>query len=193
MKKLLTCLVLTAAAAATSPVRAGWDEFWNGVHSGYEANNNWPSPYVEADRVAVMAPFHMMVSKGWERQNLIGDNYFDEGTSKLNQAGVMKIRSILSQSQPEHRTIFVERDLADDVTKARLDLVERAAAAMQSRGPLPEVLVSDLTTEGRSAELVAAEHKAYVGSVPTPRLAKAGGGASGGSGGGSGSSGAGSQ
>ncbi len=186
MRKFAIRLMLAVAAgSAAAPLHAGWNEFWNGVHSGAEINNQWPHPYVEADRVAAVAPFHAMVAKGWERQNLIGENYFDEGSSKLNQAGVIRIRTILSQGPVEHRTLFVQRDLLDDVTKARLDLVQRAAVSLQPRGTLPEVVLSDLAPDGRSAEQVTAENKAFTSSIPTPRLSKgAPGGASGGSSGG---------
>jgi len=182
-------MLAAAAGSMAAPVHAGWNEFWDGIHSGYEVNNQWPHPYIEADRVAAVSPFAAMVTKGWERQNLIGENYFDEGSAKLNQAGVMRIRTILSQAPVEHRTLFVQRDLLDDVTKARLDLVQRAAASVQPRGALPEVVLSDLTPDGRSAELVSAEHKAFIGSAPTPRLSKSGGGSGGASSGAGGSGG----
>jgi hypothetical protein len=175
--------LLLAAACVVSPARAGdaWHNFWDEVHIGWHRNNEWPEPFSTADKQAAVSPFCVMIANGWQRQNLIGENYFDDGSKNLNIAGIERVRFILRQAPVEHRVFYVERDLNDDVTTMRVDAVQQAVAALQPRGPMPEVIVSNMVPEGRSAEMVAAEIKSYVTSAPTARL---GGHSSGGSSGG---------
>ena len=190
-------LLLTVAAMAT-PVRADDcdDSFWHHEMIGWHRNDEWPQPFSRADQMHAVSPFAVMVANGWQRQNLIGDNYFDEDSRQLNSAGIERVRFILRQAPVEHRMVFVERDLNDEVTKKRVDAVQQTIATLLPKGPMPVVLVSNMVTEGRSAEIVSAEIKNYMTSAPSPRLdaaghsgsAPAGGGAapSGGSGSGGG-------
>jgi hypothetical protein len=194
MLRFFTGLMFSlAVAGVTASARAGDDEgFWHEVHIVWHRNNEWPEPFISADRNYAIAPFAVMIANGWQRQNLIGDNYFEESTKKLNTAGIERIRYILRQAPVEHRVLFVQRDLNDEITKTRVDLVQEAVASLQPKGPLPEVLVSNMVPEGRSAEIVSAELNGYTKSPPTPRLSahSAGGSSSGSSsGGGSGGSG----
>jgi uncharacterized membrane protein YgcG len=204
MRKALTGLLFSAAllgpavfAFAGDFGHAGdcdEDGFWHEVHIGWHRNNEWPHPFICADRNYAVSPFAVMIANGWQRQNLIGENYFEDGDKKLNSAGIERIRSILRQAPVEHRVLFVQRDLNEQVTNARLDLVQEAVASIQPKGPLPEVVISNMVPEGRSAEIVAAELNGYVKSPPMPRLSShsSGGGGSGGSSSGGGSSGGGS-
>jgi hypothetical protein len=183
MLRVFTGLMLfLAVAGLTTSATAGDDEgFWHNVHLGWHRNNEWPEPFISADRGYAVAPFAAMIANGWQRQNLIGENYFDEGSKRLNNPGIERIRYILRQAPVEHRVLFVQRDLRDEVTNARIDLVQEAVASLQPKGPLPEVVASNMVVEGRSAELVTAELDGYRKSPPTPRLsghASGGGGAS---------------
>jgi hypothetical protein len=174
-------MIILALAGVTTSARAGDDEgFWHSVHIGWHRNNEWPEPFISADRGYAVTPFAVMIANGWQRQNLIGENYFDEGSKRLNNAGLERIRYILRQSPVEHRVLFVQRDLRDEVTDARIDLVQDAVASLQPKGPLPEVVVSNMVVEGRSAEIVAAELDGYRKSPPTPRLSGHAGGSGGG-------------
>jgi hypothetical protein len=206
MRKAFTGLLFSAALLGSAVATRGGDfghagdcsddGFWHEVEIGWHRNNEWPHPFICADRNYAVAPFAVMIANGWQRQNLIGENYFEDGDKKLNSAGIERIRNILRQAPVEHRVLFVQRDLNEQVTNARLDLVQEAVASLQPKGPLPEVLVSNMVPEGRSAEIVAAELNGYIKSPPTPRLAghsSGGGGSSSSSGGGSGGSGGGSN
>lgn len=206
MCKALTGLLFSAALMGSGvAARAGDfgrngdcdDGFWHEVEIGYHRNKEWPHPFIGADRNYAVAPFAVMIANGWQRQNLIGENYFEDGDRKLNSAGIERIRNILRQAPVEHRVLFVQRDLNEQVTNARLDLVQEAVASLQPKGPLPEVVISNMVPEGRSAEIVAAELNGYIKSPPTPRLAGhssgSGGSGSSSSGGGSNGSGGGSN
>ena len=109
-----------AAMASTARAENEWDDFWDSVKVDWHRNNAWPHPFLEADIAAANAPFAMMIANGWQRENLLGEEYFDAETKRLTAAGRNRIRTILLQSPPEHRVIFVERDLTDEVTAKRL-------------------------------------------------------------------------
>jgi len=172
------------ATASSARAENEWDDFWASVKTDWHRNNEWPHPFVEADIAAANAPFAVMIANGWQRENLLSEEYFDGETKRLTSAGRNRIRTILLQSPPEHRVVFVQRDLTDDVTAQRLDAVQQAVAAMLPQGSLPDVLVSNMTPASRSADLVNAELKSYASSAPTARLsgAHAGGSSSGGGG-----------
>jgi hypothetical protein len=161
--------------ATASVARAGneWDDFWDSVRVDWHRNNEWPHPFIDADRAAANAPFAVMIANGWQRENLLGEEYFDSESKRLTPAGRNRIRTILTLSPPEHRVIFVQRDLADDVTAKRLDEVQQNVAAVLPQGSLPDVVVSNMTPSYRSAELVNVELKSYASSAPPARLSGA--------------------
>jgi hypothetical protein len=111
-----------------------------------------------------------MIAGGWQRQNLIGENYFDENSTRLNTAGVERVRFILRQAPVEHRVLYVQSDLDDNITRMRVDAVQETIVALQPKGPMPEVAISNMVTEGRSAEMVASEFKNFITSAPSTRL-----------------------
>lgn len=182
MLRIGCCLVLGLTLFATArTVRANeWDDFWASVDVDWHRNNAWPHPFTDADKAATMAPFAIMVANGWQRENLLGEEYFDEDAKHLTLAGRNRIRTILTDSPPEHRVIFVQRDLSDEVTAKRLDVVQQAAAAMLPHGTLPDVLVSNMTPPSRPGDLVNSELHSYSSSVPTARLTGLGASSSGG-------------
>jgi len=167
-------LGLTLLATAATARANEWDDFWDSVCVDWHRNNAWPHPFTDADRAATVAPFAVMIANGWQRENLLGEEYFDENTSRLTAAGRSRVRSILVQSPPEHRLVFVQRDLSDEVTSKRLDSVQQAVAAVLPQGSLPDVLVSNMTPASRSAEQVNTELKSFNNSIPTARLTGAG-------------------
>jgi len=176
MRRILAALGVGLAVWATAPTlqAGGWDDFWYNFHRDYQRNKMWPHPFSECDQAAVGAPFCVMAANGWQRQNLIGENYFDEDSKKLSIAGLNRVKEILVETQPEHRMIFVQRDLSSTVTATRLDAVQQAVASLSIEGPMPEVLLSNMRPEGRSAEIVSKEQSLYIKSIPNPRLSAAG-------------------
>ena len=100
-------LIGLAAWIGSSSVQAGgWDDFWCGCKADYQFNNQWPKPFIDMDRQAAVAPYNVMIANGWQRQNLIGENYFDDDTKQLHKRGLNQIRSILLQAPVEHRVIL---------------------------------------------------------------------------------------
>jgi hypothetical protein len=94
-------------------------------HRAYYLNRAWPEPYVGPDRMAVRAPFAVMVSKGWQDQNtLTGDHFESEGIA-LSETGRLKVADVLVNSPPQYRTIFIEKSWGDGpTTPQRVKAVE---------------------------------------------------------------------
>ncbi|HBO43343.1 MAG TPA: hypothetical protein DD670_05300, partial [Planctomycetaceae bacterium] len=90
---------------ANSPI----GNFCRSVVRDTKRNNCWPEPFVKADREAVREPFVRMVANGWQRQNTLGDHHFDPETGQLNRDGQLKVRRVLIEGLPQHRSFWVYR------------------------------------------------------------------------------------
>jgi hypothetical protein len=191
-----SCIFLATFAVtfATNPsVQAGWyqsskaacKQFYANCKRDFHRNNCWPTPFVQPERVRVQRPLELMTLNGWQQQNLLGAHYFDPETGDLTTAGELKVRSVLTQSPPAFRTVFVEQGDSREVTEARL-----AAVREWANGRLPETVVvdvreSNMVARGRPAEVVDMINVKFQQSQPVPQLPQAsGGGDDGGSSGG---------
>jgi hypothetical protein len=169
--------------ASCNEAQAQWmTNFWDGRHVEYKRNNDWPQPFIQADREAALLPFSIMEANGWRRANLLSDYHFREDSNQLNQAGELKLRYILTQMPPQRRTVFVPRGLTPEVTAARIEKAHRSAARMLGSGLYPEIVESDLPNDGWPADEIDSITKGFNSSRPQPRVTSSGGG-----GGGSGS------
>jgi hypothetical protein len=135
-------------------------------------NNCWPDPFVGPARAAARAPFVLMVARGWERQNTLGAQHFEPESGKLNLAGQSRVRKILIEGLPEHRTIYIQRSLSPEETLARVDAVQQTAAKIVPHGELPGVIETDLPPLGWSAQTIDEVETKYRSSMPVPRLPK---------------------
>lgn len=130
------CWALVAIACAALPAQAGWNEFWERVHVDFHRVNCFPEPFMFGDREAVRAPFVAMINNGWRRQNTLGDQHFDSETNRLNQAGTLKLREILTENPEQFRSVFVLRTAFNDTTNIRLLSVQETAAQLApQQGP----------------------------------------------------------
>ncbi|NLE36761.1 MAG: hypothetical protein GX621_01905 [Pirellulaceae bacterium] len=135
-------------------------------------NNCWPEPFIKADREAVREPFARMVANGWQRQNTLGDHHFDPETGQLNRDGQLKIRRVLLEGLPEHRSLWVYRAERAAETTARVDAVRSYAARTSRDGSLPQVFETDLPAPGWPAHTVHAIEEKWYQTMPEPRLPK---------------------
>lgn len=144
--------------------------FLHSVCRDMKRNNCWPEPFVCDDRESVRTPFVRMVSKGWQRQNTLGEHDFVPETGELTLAARARVRQILLLGLPQHRTIYVHRSLSPSETLARVDAVQQLAARTVRQGELPEILETDLPAPGWSAGQVDAVERKFIASMPMPRL-----------------------
>lgn len=144
------------------PVKGACNEFYNYLENGRAANAIWPYPYVCPDRVWAHAPFDVMVTNGWRRQNLLGAHHFDQQTGKLTRAGQLKVEWILTQTPPSRRQIFVERSINGDVTQDRIAMAQEFANGLQLEEG--EALVQDtfVRSPRRPASMVDGERNSFI-------------------------------
>ena len=152
---LSTCAVLLAVSVYSTPADAQlFHDVCRSVVRDFKRNNCWPEPFMGPDRVAVRAPFNVMVRNGWQRQNMIGDHHFDESGRNLTTAGELKIRWILTQTPLHHRTIYVHQTESKESTDSRVAVVERFAATVAPGGAMPVVQRTNVGMDGWPAERV---------------------------------------
>jgi len=165
---LAITITLLAGSKAVAGDYAGsdcWQNFWTDWHR----NNAWMEPFVYPDRASVGTFMEAQIAKGWQTQSLLGEPHFEPDNSKLSPAGVYKLRAILQNPSLAH-PVFVERTWSDETTSKRLAAVQRAVAEI-SRGPMPDVLVSNMQLHSTPADSVNGVNtwlSAYMQGMPKP-------------------------
>ena len=149
---LFVALALLSAAKANAGGDPNATDPWNRFWTDWHRNNCWTEPFVYPDRTSVCTFFDAEIAKGWQLQCLLGDPHFEPDNSKLSPAGIYKLRAILQNPSMAH-PVFVERTWNDETTSKRLAAVQRAVAEM-TRGPMPEVLVSNTPLSSAPADQV---------------------------------------
>lgn len=173
--------ILLAALAVWAPSDLTAGEWFPKIRRDFRRNNCWPQPFVVADRVAVRSPFQVMINNGWQVQNTLSDEHFDEETGALTGAGEMKVRGILIESPAEHRQVFILRGKNLEDTANRQRSVDEYAARILHPGERAQISESRVRPRGTPAERVVDIDSRYNASAPDPRLpSSGGGGASGG-------------
>jgi hypothetical protein len=165
---------------ASASAQANWFKtIYHDIRTGFHANNKWPEPYIAPSRQSVREPLAVMHARGWQRYNLLGEHHFQEDQTRLTAAGVLRVKAILANSPPQHRTVFVEKGNNRDITSSRIDAIQQAIVDLQIDGPLPAVMASDMMVEGWSSEYVDAVARKFQTAIPEPKLPAAAAGVSG--------------
>lgn len=178
-----TLLVLAVVLAGCVTASAGEPPF---ICRDFVRRNCWPQPFACAERPTVRTPFCIQVANGWERQNLLGDSYFEPDTSELTEAGRLKLQWIVLDSPEQHRMVFVHRGTTAEQTANRLAIVRQRATEIAGDGFVPPVISSNMSDQGRSAEWIDRINRKFISSAPEPKLPSSQQGGSGGGGSGSG-------
>jgi len=146
-------------------------DFCNSIPRDIKRRQCWPKPFVCPDREAVRAPFAVMVCNGWQRQNTLDDNYFEEGTGQLTKAGQLKVRWIVTEGPTEHREVYVHRAETAEETAARVNAVHQFAACFTPPEHAVPVLETDVTPRvWPPADHVDDVLRKFESSAPKPRL-----------------------
>ena len=167
---LTVLAVFTQAVPADAQQCSAWHAFWQSVARDWRRNNCWPEAFVPADRLAVRAPFMVMVNNGWRRQNLVADHHFEEGTATLNRSGELKVRWIMTQAPRQHRTIYVRRAESPEDTAARIAAIQEFAVPFAEDGQLPAVRETNMDTTGWPAARVDMIDRRSLETAPDPQL-----------------------
>lgn len=193
----LICMALVGLTFASSPLLAGgggWNSFWHRVHTDFYRNNSWPQPFEAVDRAVAREPFCIQADNGWRMQNTIGTYLFDPETQRLNQAGELLVKWIVTQAPIHRRVVFVLKGDYPEATTSRVESVQ-AAVSKYAIGNVCPVMLTDTEPTGWSAAYVDSITQQFNSSIPSPRLSDGGqsgsGGGSGNGGGGNGGGGGG--
>lgn len=172
MRRQAAAILAVLAVGTTSHTSAGeWlREGWARLKGEVCINNMWPDQYVPADRVAVRAPFQLMIANGWRMENTLSDYHFDPESGALNEAGKLRVRDILTRNPAEHRTIFVLRGQSQEVTATRLAAAQEAAARVDTDGAPAEVLETPVIPRGTNAWYTNSVQGKFNSTLPDPRL-----------------------
>ena len=164
----LTALALFAlpASAGDQLVRRAWNNFCRDFHR----NNCWPDPFIAPDRVAVRAPINVMVAHAWKLQNTLSDHHFQDDSGQLTEAGELKVKSILMESPPDFRTIYVLRADDSKLTAERIEATQQVAAKFAQDGAVAQVLETLEKPRGTPAYYVDEVTRRYQATTPDPRL-----------------------
>ena len=167
----VTVMVLLVVGVAAPAFAENWlCEFFEGVARDTKRRQCWPKPFTCPDREAVRAPFAVMVANGWQRQNMLADYHFEPGAPRLTEAGRLKVRSIITDSPDNFRTVFVRRADTPEETAARIASVQQLMVTMVPPWQAPPVMPSDMSAEGWSGQRVEMIDREYNKAMPKPVL-----------------------
>jgi hypothetical protein len=131
----------------------------------------WPLPYVCDDRAYVAQVSELQVINGWTAETTLYEYHFDEDTQLLNQSGTLHLRWILQDVPVSRRMVWVQTALDPHTSQARLANVQVAALEMAGEGNVPSIMLRPASVlSGKPAQEVDLQTRAYLGSMPMPRL-----------------------
>jgi hypothetical protein len=173
-------------AQSAPPGPGGFNRFWHRCCVDFHRNTAWPEPFLTADKAAVRTPWCIQTDNGWKAQNTVGSYLFDRDTQRVNEAGDLHVKWILTQAPAHRRAVFVLKADTAEATNARVQSVQ-ASVEKYASGCVVPVLLTDTEPPGWSAAYIDAITQQYSATIPAPRLpSRQGGGSGGGSGSGGG-------
>ena len=172
MSTRIVCRFLVAlfVLAMAWPVAAGDGLLCNLVGKDFKRRNCWPQPFACQDLPTVYAPFAVQTMNGWERQNMIGSQYFDGETGQLTEAGRLKVQWVMFEAPEQYRTLYVRRNSSAEVTASRLNTVREYVATLASEAAPAQVVMSNMPDDGASAARVDFVNRKFAASAPEPKL-----------------------
>jgi hypothetical protein len=163
-------LALLSAGATVTRGEGWFKKHWNAFKRDAQRNNAWPEPFIPGDRMAVRQPFIIQAANGWKVQNTLSDYHFVGDTGELNEAGRLKVKTILTETPPEFRTIYVLRSHDPQETADRIASVYELGNAILPPGFDPQVGSTDLKPRTTPSYYVDAVDRSYRASTPIPRI-----------------------
>jgi hypothetical protein len=150
--RCLRCFLFAVMAFATVSAQAGWFcEFLDSFPRDTKRRNCWPKPFTCPDRQFVRTPFALQVAKGWQLQNTLSSQYFNDANGQLNEAGRMKVHWIMFEEPAQYRSINVCVGQTADETDRRLKSVQEFAAQI-AEGNLPPIAPTNIPDRGTYAD-----------------------------------------
>lgn len=136
----------------------------------YHTAHYWPDPYRWQDRSSVRAHVAAQSSAGWLTNTTLYDQHFDPDTQELNDSGRMHLKWIMLYAPPQRRTPWVQAGDSPEISQARLANVQALAAAIAPPQCQPVIMLRICQPYGASAQEVDLVRRAYLSSMPNPRI-----------------------
>lgn len=136
----------------------------------YHTAHYWPDPYRWQDRASVRAHINASSSAGWLTSTTLYEQHFDPNTQELNDAGRNHLKWILLYAPPQRRTPWVQAGDSPEVSQARLANVQMIAASIAPPQCVPQIMLRICQPYGASAQEVDLVRRAYLSSMPDPRI-----------------------
>ncbi len=170
-RKLLSTVAIVFSLLVAMPTGAFWlDAFYCELENGRRENSEWPKRYVAQDRMNAHAPFDVMIENGWRKQNLLGRHHFNEDCTKLTEAGKLRVQWILTQPPVQHRQVFIERSLQEELTQTRIETANQFAAKVLRDGSQASIQETHIVSDGRPATTVNFVNTTFRENMPVPAL-----------------------
>jgi hypothetical protein len=118
-----------------------WDA-WKVEAAKVEARNDaWPKPFACHDRMAYFAVWDPMISQGYANHCILGADHFQSENNHLNQAGKMKVASIMQNLPADRRQLWIVRDQNSSISQGRLDSVNEVVQTFYGQSA-PNTLIA---------------------------------------------------
>jgi hypothetical protein len=135
----------------------------------YHTAHYWPDPYRWQDRVSVRMHAAAQAAAGWTTNTTLYEQHFDPETNELNEAGYVHLRWILLYAPPQRRMPWVQAGDTPQISEIRLASAQAAASAISGGAACP-VSLRVCQPYGGSAQEVDLVRRAYLSSIPNPRI-----------------------
>ena len=134
----------------------------------YNTAHYWPDPYRWEDRASVRNNFSVQRNLGWISQTTLYEQHFDPTTNDLNVAGRQHLRWILLHAPVSRRITWVQSGNSSEISDVRLASVQQEASRIS--GNVPPIMLRNTLPVGTSAEEMDLIRRAYLESIPKPRI-----------------------
>ena len=145
-------------------------EEWKALNAKVCARNDaWPKPFNCADRQLYFEIWRPMIDQGFEEQCVLTSVHFDPETNELNRFGIFTVQGILQNMPTSRKKVFVNRDVDQSVSQARMDNVNQVVKTYYNHmAPNAEVAFSNMlpsSIKGNRAETI---NQLFIEGAPTP-------------------------
>ena len=135
----------------------------------YHTAHYWPDPYRWQDRSSVRAHINAQSAAGWLTNTTLYDQHFNLETQELNDAGRRHLKWILLYAPPQRRQPWVQAGDSAEISQVRLANVQALAAEMAPQCH-SAIMLRVCQPYGASAQEVDLVRRAYLSSMPDPRI-----------------------
>jgi hypothetical protein len=136
----------------------------------FHASHYWPHPYNCQDREYLKTAIHAQEKNGWIEEATLYDYHFDPETNELTRPGRLHLRWILLHVPDEFRVAWVQSTIDADASRTRIGSVRETAVTLVGEEKIPPIMMRVTTPTGASAEEAVSIRRAWLSSMPEPRI-----------------------